>query len=217
MKDELEGSFSCEPPTEQPPEIADIDELHTGRTLANFRFSWRKHDGEIRSRIEAVALEMVNDLFGAAIDEVDRFYEIIRRPVLRNGSRVVDSRGRQVWETENGRLVEDWDQITGQDVEQTVMNLTRLKMSAAVEVNRLKNEAVFAKMIADDVKHDSWGKILSGTISDREARVSRDSREDRYHSYFRYYLWSNADVLLREITDFLFRIRDFRNWRIQSQ
>lgn len=217
MKDDLEGLFPCDPSSDSPIEVAEAEELQSGRSLSTFRFSWRKHDGEIRNRIEAVAADMVNELFGPAIDEIDRFYESIRIPLYRNGARVVDSRGRQVWQVENGRPVENWGQLTGQDIEQAVMNLARLKMSAAVEVNRLKNEAVFAKMIADDTKHDSWGKILGGTISDREARVSRESREDRYHSYFRYYLWSSADVLFREITDFLFRIRDVRNWRISDQ
>jgi hypothetical protein len=129
---------------------------------------------------------------------------------------VVDAEGRQVWKIENGHVVENWDQLTGQDIEQVLMNLQRLKMSISMDVNRLKNQAIYAKMAATDIKDDSWDKSGS-TVSDREAYSNQQSRVDRYHFFFRYYLWTCADTLLREIIDFMFRLKDVRYWRIQSQ
>jgi hypothetical protein len=206
-----------EPPADPPSEVVDLEALERGKWLDKIRFSWRSEDDGILRKIEAAAGEMLNELFGEAMVEVDRFYEALRVPLYRDGARVVDSEGRQVWKVENGKLVESWDQLTGQDIEQTLMNLQRIKMSLSLDINRLKNEAVFAKMSADDVKYDNWGKIMTGTVGDREARVNRDSRQDRYHAYFRYYLWSTADTFYREIIDFIFRLKDIRYWRIQGQ
>lgn len=200
----------------QPDEVVDLESFRRGGFLRKIRFAWRHEDQAILDQIEGTAADMISDLFDEAIAEVDRFYEVLRIPVYRNGARVLDAKDRQVWKTENGRPVEDWDQLTGQDIEQILMNLQRLKMSISMDVNRLKNQAIYAKMAATDIKDDNWDK-MDGRVGDKEAHVNIQSRSDRYHFFFRYYLWSCADTLLREIIDFMFRLKDVRYWRIQSQ
>lgn len=209
------------PPTvEQSDEVVDVEALQNGKFLEKIRFVWRREDEEILDRIRAAASEMFEELFGEAVVEVDAFYGSMRVPVQRNGVVQYDAKGRQLWvEDPNrpGKPLERLDQLTGQDIEQALANLQRLKMELALDVNRLKNESVFAKMGADDVKDESWPKAMSGTQGDKAARANRDSRVERYHAFFRYYLWSVADAFFQEIVDFIWRLKDLRNWRIQNQ
>lgn len=175
------------------------------------RFVWRTEDESILTRIELAAEQQFQQMFGEAIGEMNRFYEC-----LRVAERYVD--GYPVWQTnEHGRYVERWDQLTGQDIEQIIMNLSRIKLYVSKEVNRLKSRAVYAKMVADDVKADVWKTVAVGTVGDRTAKANRQSRQDRYHAFFVYHVWKVADTFLSEMIDFQFRLRDVRNWRVQSQ
>jgi hypothetical protein len=207
-----------EVPEAPPEDVVDLENLQRGHFLDKIRFIWRTEDQSFLDRIEAVADEQFAKLFSEAISSVDRFYEALYTPRYRNASPVVDRFGRQMWETGNdGKPIENWDQLTGQDIEQVLMNLQRIKMTNAPAINKLKNEAIFAKMRADDIKDDTWQSVMQGTQGDRTARANTRSREDRYHAYFRYYLWSVADIFNRELVDFVFRLKDVRYWKIQAQ
>lgn len=206
-----DDELSTEPESD---EVDSLEALERGYFLDKIRFTWRNEDEAILTKIEAEAGEMCTEMFSNAIAQVDRFYEYLRVPVYRNGGRVVDAQGHQVWKMENGKLVEQWDQLTGQDIEEILMNLQRIKLYLALDVNKLKNHAVYAKMVGDDFKDDNWGKVMTGTQGDRAARANRESRVDRYHAYFRYYLWSTAESLDKEITQFMRRLEKIRDWRI---
>ena len=58
--------------------------------------------------------------------------------------------------------------------------------------------------------------VMVGTQGDRQAKANTVSRPDRYHAFFRYVLWSHADVFLREINTFAARLKDVRYWRVNS-
>jgi len=186
--------------------------------MEKIRFAWRSEDEAILKRIEIASDEQFAEMFSDAVTEVERFYACLRVPRTRDGIAVLDAQQRQVWETdEKGRPLENWDQLTGQDLEQTLMNLQRIKMWIAPEVTKLKNSAVYGKMIANDAHDEAWGQVMQGTQGDRTARANRTSRIDRYHAFFRYCLWSTADAFLKELVDFMYRLKDVRYWRIQSQ
>lgn len=217
----IEDSFKPEEPEPSPEvtpeEVTDLDALQRSSWMEKIRFAWRSEDEEILKRIEAAADDMFAEMFTEAITEVERFYAALRVPRTRNGIVVLDSQQRPVWEKDERGYVERWDQLTGQDIEQIIMNLSRIKMWLSPQVNKLKNQAVYGKMAADDAKDDAWGKVMQGTQGDRTANANRHSRVDRYHAFFRYSLWSTADVFLKELVDFMFRLKDVRNWRVQSQ
>jgi hypothetical protein len=195
-------------------EVTDLEALQRGSWMEKIRFAWRGEDKAILERIETGAGQVFANLFGDAVVEIDRFYMALRVPRQRNGIAVLDAQNRQVWETgEDNRPIERWDQLTGQDLEQTLMNLQRIKMGIVTQVNRLKNEAIYAKMLSDDIKDEAWGTVMQGTQGDRSARANRQSRVDRYHSYFRYVVWSNADVFLQELAAFMRRLEKVRDWR----
>lgn len=215
MNDNLASDPTPEmPEPDRADEVASVESLERGHFLEKIRFSWRTEDESILAKIEAEAADMCTEMFSKAIAEVDRFYEYLRVPLYRNGARVVDTQGRQVWKMEDNKLVEAWDQLTGQDIEEILMNLQRIKLYLSLDVNKLKNHAVYAKMVGDDQKDDNWGKVMQGTQGDRAARANRESRVDRYHAYFRYYLWSTAEALDKEISQFMRRLEKIRDWRI---
>jgi hypothetical protein len=192
-------------PAEDPDEALANPEV-TEPLTEKIRFAWRSSDESILTRIELAAETQFAELFADSLIVVDNLYSALRVPDGQGG-----------WVMYGNRPFEDWDQLTGQDLERAIMDLMRIKMIVAPAVNKLKSRAVYAKMTADDTKDASYKKVVSGTIGDRTARANRDSQQDRYHAFFNYHLWSVADVFLQQIVDLMFRLRDVRNWRISAQ
>lgn len=181
--------------------------------FARMHFSWRSSDKKILEQIRAAADAVVGDLFADTTAALDEFYASIRVPDTKivGGQTVVntDSRGRVLWKKDSrDREIEDWSRLlTGQDIEKCLLDLARVRLDLAPRVNELLLEAVYAKHIATDATHDAYSELVEGTIPDRHAHASRQDRQDRYAAYFRFYLWSQADVLSKELAN-LCRVLD---------
>ena len=182
------------------------------------RFSWRPEDRAALEQIRMSADGVFEEAFGYAITLIDDFYMSLRIPEQRNGVVVRGADGRIVWKkNERGQFVEDWNQITGQDVEHTLANLARLKMEVAPQVNQLMLEALYARTVASDVYDDEWVAIMDDTIPGRTARSNRANRTDRYHAYFRFYIYSVAKTFLDEILNFEKLLTNVRYWQVRTQ
>jgi hypothetical protein len=206
-------------PVEEASAITEEVALQQGNSLfTKIRFSWKAEDRAILDRIRIAADEMFQEAFAEIIAAIDGFYLQLRLPEQRDGIVVRGADGRPVWQKDdNGHPLEDWTQLTGQDVEQTLANLARLRFTLAPQVNQLFLEALYARHGASDSYDDAWFEIMDGTQGDRSARSNRESRTDRYAAYFRYVLWSTADVFMKEITGFSKLLGNIRYWQIQSQ
>lgn len=192
------------------------------RLFTKIRFSWRPEDRAILDRIRIAADAMFEEAFADAITTIDEFYMQLRVPEQREvGGLMMPVLGadqRPVWKKDDqGRPVEQWNQITGQDVEHTLARLEYLKFTIAPRVNELFLEALMARHVASDTYDDAWSGVMEGTQGDRTARSNRESRVDRYHAYFRYYVYSVAKTFLTEIDAFIRLLRDIRFWQVQSQ
>lgn len=187
------------------------DEAELGASASLFskiRFSWRPEDKAILERIRIAANSKFKEMNDAFITELDGFYASLWVPERQLPD------GSTVWKTDNfGRPVEDWSQLTGQDIEQTLMNMQRIKLNVAPMIHELFLNALYARHVASDVADDSWLSVLDGTQGDRTARSNRDSREDRYHAFFHYYVWSKAKVFLDEVNQFMRRLEKVRDWQ----
>ncbi len=182
------------------------------------RFSWRPEDRAVLEQIRMSADGVFEEAFQHAIALIDEFYMSLRIPEQRNGVVVHGADGRPVWKkNERGQPIEDWKQITGQDVEQTLANLARLKMEVAPQVNQLMLEALYARTVASDIYDDEWVAIMDDTIPGRTARSNRASRTDRYHAFFRFYLYSVSDTFLKEISSFQKLLENIRYWQVRTQ
>lgn len=181
-------------------------------------FRWRKDDERILEAIRAAVDQAFMDLYGEAIAAIDELYDEMRVPVV-NEDQVVerDSAGRVIWQKDSrGREIEDWSQLTGQDIEQALLRIAYIKLTLAPQLNDLLLEAVFAKHVAEDAHADAYEELLDDTIPARNAHASRKSRVDKYHAYFRYYLYSHAEVFMKELNNFARVLERIRYWRIDE-
>lgn len=183
-----------------------------------FRFVWKPEDRAALERIRVSAEGVVEDGFTEVAETLDEFYMQLRVPEQRNGQVLLEADGRPKWKTDdNGRIIEDWSQLTGQDVEQTLAQLAKLRFSLAPKVNSLMLEALMARNSAQDSYDDEWGSLMDGTQGDRTARSNRASRQDKYHAYFKFYIYSTCKVLLDEVNHFDKLLTNIRYWQTRSQ
>lgn len=184
--------------------------------FSKIEFKWRASDEKIIEQIRVGVDQLMRNLYADMKIVVDNFYAETRKPEVNSETGVVrlDGGGRVIWQKDaNGKEIEDWSQLTGQDIEKTLFDISRLKLDLAPRVNHLLGEAVFAKHTADDSFQDSYAELVEGTIGDRNAHAARKSREDKYGAYFRWMLWSEASVFLKEVDNFsrlLERVLQFR-------
>lgn len=193
-----------------------IGDLKRG-LFSKISFKWRPDDRKILEQIRAGVDELFSELYAESFRTVDSFYETLRVPETVEGVVQFDSGGRVIWKKDfRGQEIEDWSQLTGQDLEKTLLDITRLKLILAPQVNDLLLEAIFAKHIFDDMLSEGFEEVLQGTIPDRNAHAARKARMDKYHAYFRFYLYSHAEAFLKELNNFSRILERIRYWRIDA-
>ena len=196
-------------------EDEDVMKIKKKGIFGKVEFKWRDSDRMLLEQIRAASERMYRDLFSGAHQIIDQLYTQARVAELDdNDLPMKDLQGRVIWKKdERGEVVEDWNQLTGQDIEQALLDLAELRLVISPQVNDLFLEAMFAKRIASDAHDDAYLAVLDGTIGDKGARANRESRQDTYFAFFRYCLWSHGDVFLKELANVqrvLERIRDRR-------
>jgi hypothetical protein len=186
--------------------------------FSKIEFRWRTSDDRILDQIRAAADHMFKDLYDEAITVMDTFYQGLRVAELNEHGLVMrDSRGRVLWQKDSrGNEIEDWSRLTGDDLEKCLFDITRLRLVLAPQLSELLLEAVFAKHIADDAFQDAYAELLDDTIPGRNSYASRKSRQDKYHAFFRYWLYSQADVFMKEVINFSRVLERIRYWRIEG-
>ena len=188
--------------------------------FSRIEFKWRPSDEKILEQIRrSVDEALYGKLFSYAIDVMDGLYAEIRvADTTSEGVVKTDSQGRVIWQKDSrGREIEDWSLLTGQDVEKCLLDMTRLKLELAPQLSDLLMEAVYAKHIADDEFQEAYSELLAGTIGDRNAHAARKSRDDKYHAFYRYYLYKHAEAFMTEINNFCRVLERIRFWRIDEQ
>ena len=188
--------------------------------FSKLKFEWRDSDRMILDQVRAAASRAFVEGFGDAIRVLDRFYESVRIPEANeHGIVKTDVDGRPIWQTdpETGRPLEDWDNLTGQDIERCLFDLARIRLYLGPQVNELQTEAMFAKRIHRDVHDDAYLGPVQGTVADRTAQANRKSRQDDYHALYRYMIWSQADTFLRELSNMQRFLERLRDWGVRSQ
>lgn len=181
-------------------------------------FVWRSDDQKILTRVRAAVDRAFVELFADAIRVIDGLYEEMRVPETVDGIVQRDALGRVLWQKDSsGSEIEDWSQLTGQDIEKALLDIARLKLIIAPQLNDLLLEAVFAKHIADDAHADAYAELVDETIPGRNAYAARKSRVDKYHAFFRYYLYSHADAFMKELNNFARVLERIRYFRIDEQ
>jgi len=191
-----------------PPTVEDLR-----RPLSKIRFSWTNEDRDILDRLRIAAEVLFGQMFAGAIDIIDTFYARMRVPLGTGPD------GRMHWQVdEDGRMVEDFSQLTGQDLRETIVGLQRVLLEVTPEVSKLMLEAIMAHTIAKDSFDEGWFSVVDGTQGDRTAKGNQLSRQDRWHALFRLYLYETANSFLKELNAFIRRLEniDYRQSREQQ-
>ncbi len=189
---------------------ADLDADKPYVFANKIRYALKADDQEIIDKIRHAADEVFKDMFSDALDVIDTFYRRMRVPTGQTEN------GRPTWQTDQlGRPIERLDQLTGQDMDQTILDLQRIMLELSPRVNELRLEALFAQGLSKDSFDDSWP--LSGTQGDRNTHANNGSRVDRWHFYFTYYRYSTANVFFQEVKTFTRRLENIRYRQIRVQ
>ena len=186
--------------------------------FAKIEFRWRTSDQRILDQIRAASDRAFRELYDEAITVMDTLYASLRvAEVNDHGVVLRDSGGRVLWQKDSrGKEIENWSQLTGDDLEKCLFDITRLRLVLAPQLSELLLEAVFAKHIADDAHQDAYAELLDDTIPGRTAYASRKSRPDKYHAFFLYWVYHQADAFMKEIVNFARMLERIRYWRIEG-
>ncbi len=202
--------------------LNDVEVMHTETKrsiLAKINFSWRPSDNKALEQIRVAGDTAFKHLFDEAVEIMDNFYASVRVASYDPETGVVehDASGRIVWQRdERGKEIEDWSTLTGQDIETALLDIQRLKLVLAPALDELLLEAVFARHLADDTSAEGYAALYDGTVGDRNANAKKASQQDRYHAFFRFYLYRQAETFMREINSFARVLERIRYWRLED-
>lgn len=203
---------------QEPTEGDDLDIEQRKSIFEKIRFSWRPADQNILTRTQALVDEEFTKNFHPAIAIFDRFFGAMHVPdsIMMGETEMPlkDNRGRQVYKRDaDGHLIENYTQLTGQDFEEAILRLERLRLDLKPRISQLLADAIYAKHCAGDIHDDVYWATIDGTINDRTARANRDSRQDTYHAFFRWTLWQTSKDFFDEIGQFLVYLDKIRTWK----
>lgn len=181
------------------------EEVHPQLALfKKIEFSWREEDKNAISQLRAAAEAVCTSLFSDSVTALDKFYSSIR---------VYDpDRPGRLLKTETGAFVEDWSQLSGQDLIQAIFDLQRQKVFNSQQLSNLFLEASFAKQISTDVFYEAYRKLMEGTVGDRTAYANQVSKVDRYAAFFRYWIWHSASAVQKEIDGTIKVLEKMAEW-----
>lgn len=187
--------------------------------LARINFRWRPSDQLLLDRIRIAADGIFDELFSGTVKVLDNVYASVREIELNNYDIPrTDERGRPIWKRdERGNYIENWNNLDGSDIDRALFDLARIRLLAAPKVNELLMDALFAKRLYTDAKDDAFAEMIDGTIQDKTSSANRKVRQDNYHAFFRFVLWSQGDVFLKEIANLQRILERVRDQRIYSQ
>lgn len=202
-KKDLEAGFR--PVLDDTPE-----EVHPQLFLfKKIEFSWREEDKYAIGQLRAAAEVVFEDLFSGSIDALDRFYSSIR---VYN-----PDRPGSFLKTDTGAYVEDWSQLSGQDLIKAIFDLQREKVYISQKLSNLFLEASFAKQVSTDVYYEAYRKLMEGTVGDRTAYANQQSKVDRYAAFFRYWIWHTASTFQKEIDGTVRVLEKMAEWSTRNK
>ncbi len=202
----------------------DEDDLNEVR---NLRFSmhsklqqpqWSSDDALAVSRIQTMAHNTAEEIFERMGVVLDRLYSKARQAKRdENGKVMRNSKGRVVWERDEfGEITDDWTTVPNSEIESALMKLQEVKMFVSPKVKELFLEALFAKTSHKDDWYDEYQSVSSGTAVVREAKANQKTISGRYNHIFRYWLWSYAESIERELNATMALLGRLRSWRTKD-
>jgi hypothetical protein len=188
--------------------------------FSRITFRWHTSDQLILSQLRAASQLQWERQLEPAFAILDQLYAEMRIPEQSpDGVVLRDQSGRPIWkkDPDTGLIIETTEQLTGQDLEKALLDLHQLKMTVSEQTNHLLSETMLARYVMKDKEDDLWDSILEGTINDRQAKVGRETRQEKYHYFFHWLLYTNSQTFLKEIISLIKTLGGILDRRIYSQ
>jgi hypothetical protein len=160
------------------------------------RMEPRASEAAIIAKIQGAIAEMIKPTFEQADRVLEEFYESVR---IFDIDRATGERTPR--RHADGRYVEDWANLSRQDVEAAIWGLQRCILSLETRVSDLYMRTQFAHNVWDDEYQERYRAPVEGTVHDRTASARRATKDSRYYYLFTYWLWKLTADRVRSLTD----------------
>ena len=190
------------------------------KTLSQkIRYNWAPEDHITVEQLRMTSEKLITEAFQKTFTIIDELYESFRKVEINsNGIAVRDAQGRlQYKKDEIGNYIEDFADLTGQDIEKALLDIQRERFVTSQMIAELLLEANFAHFVYKDEFWEKYESILDGTNPLREAKANRETKQSKYFSYFRYYVWYRANEFNKELDNLTRILERIRQWRIAEQ
>ena len=174
------------------------------------RMDWRSEDRTVMDRAKGAVDGWMQREFADAYRLLYQVFSQVReQEVNADGELVVDHLGNPVWRRdENGQFVEDFNRLTIKDKENFMFSLTTRLVFWEQRAADAWGEAMFSKAMWEESYAVGYDAPRSGTVDNRNAKATIDSREDRYFAILLTYRSRKADALVRSLALLSQRLKD---------
>jgi hypothetical protein len=176
-------------------------------------YNFSESDSVVAEEIKKIAKQNCDEMFDGCLKAIDNLYVSMYVPNVKSNGRV--DRNDPWKKDENGKYIFDFDQLTGQSIDEAIITLSLRLVETSGLVSDLESDALLAKELWEDKQSESYSKWFSGTVSDKTAKSRRESRQEKYLAIFKYTIFNRAKNIqnnMKELKRTLESVRKFRQW-----
>lgn len=206
---------------DEPLEDDDMDEVKTMRFAVHSQvksLKWTDDDQQAINSIRNLARGKVDEIFASMFVVLDNLYSKARVPLVDDeGQPIKDRYGRNRWKQNSaGETIEDWNLVSNSEIDNALLKLQELKFIVTPQVKELFLEAYFAKNSFKDDWYEEYRLPGSGTATIREATANAQTIDARYNSIFRFWIYSYAESVEKELNNIVSLLGRLRAWRTRD-
>ncbi len=174
------------------------------------RMNWRSEDRSVMDRAKGAVDGWIQREFADAYRLLYQVYSQVRiQSCTPDGEPLVDSTGNPMWERDDsGGYIEDFNRLTLKDKENLMFALTTRLVFWEQRAADAWGEAMFSKAMWEESHAIGFDAPRQGTVDNRNAKATIDSREERYFAILMTYRSRKADALVRSLSLLSQRLKD---------
>jgi hypothetical protein len=190
---------------------SDIEQHRRFRSpgFSRLTVDWSKEDKIVLTRAQnAVEKKLISE-FSDAYQIMNRLYDLIRIPKMKDGNPLRDQNGWIIWQVDDfGHPIEDWEKLTYREKDNLLFSITSKLFNWEQTASKAWAESMYAKANWEESFAFSFENVLSGTVQDREQRGRIGSVDERLFAIFLSSYSRSAEALVRSMDRLALRLRD---------
>lgn len=174
------------------------------------RFDWSGDDRAVLKAATDAVEGRIRANFADAFQVMFDLYDLVRTPLTdQQGNVLCDEWGLALWRrSPSGSYEEDWTKLTHKQRENFLFQITTRIFEWEQRAADAWTEAMFAKAQFEERFAIGFDAPHSGTVEDRRAAGTLDSREERYFAIFLSAYSRKADAIVRSMAGLAQRLKD---------